>query len=144
MSEELMAAVEAEKAELLAERQKYQADQLRAAERIAQVDRELHALDVWEDARTGKPAPNGHDVESRHPRRSGVRADVLDVIERRVKETGLGVTRGDILEAMGLHGDKSGEMSVSNALTALLKRRRVVRENGRYIPAHDATVLRQA
>jgi hypothetical protein len=48
---------------------------------------------------------------------------------------GNGLSRGEILERMGLKGDKSGEMSVSNALTALTKRNEVRREGGRYLPA---------
>jgi hypothetical protein len=36
---------------------------------------------------------------------------------------------------MSLKGDKSGEMSVSNALTALAKRNQVRREGGKYYPA---------
>ena len=43
-----------------------------------------------------------------------------------------GLTRGEILERMGLKGDKSGEMSVSNALTALTKRNQVSRAGGKY------------
>lgn len=135
MSEELMAALKIEKQELIEERKKYQADQRRVAERIVEVDRELHALDVYESARTGKPASNGSRRSVTSTRRTGIRADVLVVITNATVDTGLGVTRGDILHALGLYGDKSGEMSVSNALTALLKRRRIVRENGRYLPA---------
>jgi hypothetical protein len=37
-----------------------------------------------------------------------------------------------VLEQMGLKGDKSGEMSVSNALTALTKSNQVHREGGKY------------
>jgi hypothetical protein len=33
---------------------------------------------------------------------------------------------------MGLKGDKAGEMSVSNALTALTKNNQVRREGGKY------------
>jgi hypothetical protein len=43
-----------------------------------------------------------------------------------------GLSRGEILEKMGLKGDKSGEMSVSNALTALTKRNEVRRAGGKY------------
>jgi len=43
-----------------------------------------------------------------------------------------GLTRGEILERMGLKGDKSSEMSVSNALTALTKRNQVSRIGGKY------------
>jgi hypothetical protein len=44
-----------------------------------------------------------------------------------------GLTRGELLEKMGLKGNKSGEMSVSNALTALTKSNQVVRKDGKYI-----------
>jgi hypothetical protein len=43
-----------------------------------------------------------------------------------------GLSRGEILERMGLKGDKSSEMSVSNALTALTKSNQVHREGGKY------------
>jgi hypothetical protein len=36
---------------------------------------------------------------------------------------------------MGLKGNKSGEMSVSNAVTALTKANQVTRRNGRYAAA---------
>jgi hypothetical protein len=42
------------------------------------------------------------------------------------------LSRGEILEQMGLKGDKSGEMSVSNALTALTKSNQVLRDGGKY------------
>ena len=44
-----------------------------------------------------------------------------------------GVTRGEILEKMGLKGNKSGEMSVSNALTALTKNKQVARRDRKYV-----------
>lgn len=138
MSEDLQAAVETEKAELLEERAKYVADQHRTAEAIEQVDRELKAIEVYEQARTGKPASNGHAPGAAggpRSRRTGIRADVLDAIARVSTETGIGLTRGEILLVLGMHGDKSSEMSVSNALTALMKRKRIVREGGRYVPA---------
>ncbi len=44
-----------------------------------------------------------------------------------------GLSWGEILEQMGLKGgDKAGEMSVSNALTALTKSNQVRREGGKY------------
>ena len=47
-----------------------------------------------------------------------------------------GLTRGEILEKMGLKGNKSGEMSVSNALTALTKSNQVRRnEERKYVTA---------
>lgn len=38
-----------------------------------------------------------------------------------------------VIDKMGLKGNKSGEMSVSNALTALTKGNQVVRRAGKYI-----------
>jgi alkylation response protein AidB-like acyl-CoA dehydrogenase len=48
-----------------------------------------------------------------------------------IKANADGLARGEILEKMGLKGDKSGEMSVSNALTALTKNGQVVRGDDR-------------
>jgi hypothetical protein len=42
-----------------------------------------------------------------------------------------GLTRGQIPEKMGLKGDKSGEMSISNALTALTKNNQLRRDENR-------------
>jgi hypothetical protein len=52
-----------------------------------------------------------------------------------IKENPSGLTRGEILEKMGLKGDKSGEMSVSNALTALSKGNQITRQDGKYVSA---------
>jgi hypothetical protein len=65
----------------------------------------------------------------RRGRRGSRREELLNLIR-----DGNGLSRGDILERMGLKGDKSGEMSVSNALTALAKRNHVRREGGKYYP----------
>ena len=44
-----------------------------------------------------------------------------------------GISRGEILEKMGLKGNKSGEMSVSNALTALTKNKQIARRDRKYV-----------
>jgi len=52
-----------------------------------------------------------------------------------IREQG-GLTRGQLLEKMGVKGNKSGEMSVSNALTALTKSKQLRRAEGRkYVAA---------
>ena len=50
-----------------------------------------------------------------------------------IRSNATGLSRGEILERMGLKGDKSGEMSVSNALTALTKSNQVARREGKYV-----------
>src|SRR4051812_14873115 len=70
----------------------------------------------------------------RRARRGSRREGLLNLIR-----DGNGLSRSDILERMGLKGDKSGEMSVSNALTALAKQNQVRREGGKYYPASAET-----
>ena len=48
---------------------------------------------------------------------------------------------GELLEKMGLKGDKAGEMSVSDALIALTKNNQLMRRDGKY---HAATACRSA
>jgi hypothetical protein len=52
-----------------------------------------------------------------------------------LKQHPAGLARKDILERMGLKGDKAGESSISNALTALTKANQVTRRDGRYVAA---------
>jgi hypothetical protein len=100
-----------------------------AENEIAEVERELAAIGAYEAAKAGKlPA-------ARRGRTSGVRAArgsrqgaVLDLLSKSTS----GMTRGEILEAMGLKGDKSGEQSVSNALNNLKKAKKVSSKDGRY------------
>src|SRR4051812_44676366 len=66
---------------------------------------------------------------SRQPRaRRGSRREALLELIRQSD----GLSRGEILERMGLKGEKSGEMSVSNALGALIKSNQVHRDGGKY------------
>src|SRR5579862_7990746 len=95
--------------------------------KLAEINRELSAIDAYEAARTGKAAPAARQARrprARTPARRGSRREALIQL---IKEHPTGLSRGDILERMGLKGDKAGEMSVSNALTALTKSNQVAR-----------------
>jgi hypothetical protein len=97
--------------------------------RLAEIDREFQAIEAYQTAKTGKPS-GGHRMQTqRRGRRGSRREELLSLIR-----DGNGLSRGDILDRMGLKGDKSGEMSVSNALTALAKGNQVRREGGKYYP----------
>src|SRR4051812_14644212 len=98
--------------------------------RLTAIDREFQALDAYQAAKTGKPSAGRRAQPQRQARRGSRREELLNLIR-----DGNGLSRGDILERMGLKGDKSGEMSVSNALTVLSKSNRVRREGGKYYPA---------
>ena len=65
-------------------------------------------------------------------RRAGIRELVLDA----VKASGAdGINRADLLQVLGMKGNKSGEQSVSNALSALKKAGATSSKNGRYVAA---------
>lgn len=91
------------------------------------IKRELTALDAYEAAKTGKATMPSATGKTRRPRNGTRREELLNIIGQNN-----GLSRGEILERMGLKGDKSGEMAVSNALTAMGKRNEVRREGGKY------------
>ena len=67
------------------------------------------------------------------PQRRAPRGSRREGLGNLIRE-GNGLSRRDILEQMGLKGDKSAETSVSNALSALIKSNQVRREGGKYYP----------
>jgi hypothetical protein len=118
-----------ERERLQAERQQIFNRQEELQRKLDAINREFAAIDAYETARTGKAMRAGSVAAGRQQRaRRGSRhQELLDLIRE-----GEGLSRGEILERMGLKGDKSGEMSVSSALTALTKRNEVRREGGKY------------
>src|SRR2546421_4224760 len=103
--------------------------------KLAAIDRELAAIDAYERAKTGKgPAPARQGRGTRGGSRSvGRRGSRREALLQVIRENRSGLTRGEILERMGLKGNRSGEMSVSNALTALTKSNQVVRRDRKYV-----------
>ena len=125
--EETRAFIAKQREALLNEREAIFAEQQVLQERLDAVNEVLAQFDIFE----GKPslqrqAPRPRAQQSR---RGSKRDSIMAVLA----DTPHGLTRGEILEKLGLKGDKSGEMSVSNALTALTKGNQVVRKDGRYI-----------
>lgn len=109
----------AAKAELLQDRQLID-------ERIANIDDEMRAISAYEAAKLGKTAKPAR-VGTTRARRGSRREALLELIRQSD-----GLSRGEILDALGLKGDKSGEMSVSNALTAMIKHNAIYRHGGKY------------
>ncbi len=120
-----------ERERLRAERERIFNQQEELQRKLDEINREFAAIEAYEAAKTGK-APRAPAAAGRQQRvrRGSRREELLNLIRE-----GNGLSRGEILERMGLKGDKSGEMSVSNALTALTKRNQVRREGGKYLPA---------
>lgn len=122
--------IKEERERLQREREEIFNQQRQLKDKLAALDRELAAIDVYETAKSGKQtaAAAARGAGMRRSRRGSRREALLQLIG----ENPEGLTRGQILERMGLKGDKSGEMSVSNALTALIKRHQVARIDGKY------------
>ena len=128
MADETFATfMQRERDRLHAEREQIFNQQQELEAKLADLHRELSAIDAYEAAKAGKPARATNTRRASTNRRGTRREQLLEVIR-----TGGGLARGEILEKMGLKGNKAGEMSVSNALTALTKANQVSRRDGKY------------
>jgi hypothetical protein len=116
-----------ERDRLRAEREQIFSQQEELQRKLDAVNREYAAIEAYETAKTGKAARQASAGRQSRARRGSRREALLELIRQSD-----GLSRGEILEQMGLKGDKSGEMSVSNALTALTKSNQVLRDGGKY------------
>jgi hypothetical protein len=115
---------------LLQQRQELLNQQQTIQQQLDEVDEMVRKFDVFE-GKAAQPRRRTRGRRTTSGRRGSRRDELLKVIR-----AGHGLTRGEILEKMGLKGDKAGEMSVSNALTALTKSKQVLRRDGRrYVAA---------
>ena len=99
--------------------------------KLAGINRELEAIDAYEVTKTGKAIARTRKAagsRAQHVPRGSRREALIEMI--RADPNGL--SRGEILQRMGLKGDKPGEMSVSNALTSMTKSNQVARREGKY------------
>src|SRR5215204_5020993 len=116
-----------ERDRLRAEREQIFTQQKELQRKLDAVNRAFAAIEAYNTAKTGKNARQAPAGRQPRARRGSRREALLELIRQSD-----GLSRGEILERMGLRGDKSAEMSVSNALTALAKSNQVRREGGKY------------
>ena len=116
-----------ERERLRAEREQVFSQQEELQRKLDAINREFAAIEAYNTAKTGKNARQAAADRQPRARRGSRREALLELIRQSD-----GLSRGEILERMGLKGDKSGETSVSNALTALTKSNQVRREGGKY------------
>src|SRR3954451_22310411 len=116
-----------ERERLHAEREQVFSQQEELQRKLDAINREFAAIEAYNTAKTSKAARRALDRQQPRARRGSRREALLELIRQSD-----GLSRGEILERMALKGDKSGEMSVSNALTALTKSNQVRREGGKY------------
>jgi hypothetical protein len=122
-----------ERERLHAERDQVCSAQQELETKLRAINQELSAIDAYEMAKSGKAAaPVARQARRRAVQGTTRRGSKRDSLLALIGENPSGLTRGEILDRMGLKGNKSGEMSVSNALTALTKGGQVSRRDGKY------------
>jgi hypothetical protein len=132
MADTFSAFIARERERLHAEREQVFTAQHELESKLAGINNELRAIDAYEAAKSGKavaPARQARGGAARTTVRRGSRREGLLAL---LRESAAGLSRGEILERMGLKGNKTGEMSVSNALTTLTKGGQVSRRDGKY------------
>lgn len=93
---------------------------------IAGIDKELVAFDAYEAAKMDKPARKQSTGSRRGSRQDSITA---------LLTSKPGLSRGEILEALGLKGDKTAEQSISNALNNMKKAGKLTQQDGKYLVA---------
>mgnify|MGYP006199914107 CR=1 FL=1 len=97
------------------------------AQELKALERELTAIEAYDKATRGKAKP----VPKRDSNgRGGKRQAILDLLKKHPD----GLSRGEILNLIGVKSDKSGEQSVSNALSALTKQNQLGKKDWKYVP----------
>lgn len=117
-----------EKTRLAKAREDALAKQAEIEAALSAIDVELMAISAYEAAKKGKrPGRRGSGTRTR---RGPERQKILAVITASAD----GLMRGQVIEALGVKGDRAGEQSVSNSLAAL-KRSSKLRQNdeGKYL-----------
>jgi hypothetical protein len=120
-----------ERERLHAEREAIFNQQHELQTKLDAINREFAAIEAYEAAKTGKAVRQPGVRGPQRARAGSKREQILDMIKQHPD----GLARKDILDRMGLKGDKAGESSISNSLTALTKANQVSRRDGRYIAA---------
>ena len=137
MAQTLHEFIKSESVRLEEERKAIVAQQHELGNKLAELDRERAAIAAYEITRSGKfaqpKAPAAGRASRNRPASAGGRpGSKREALLSLIRENPSGLRRAEIFEKMGLKGDKRGEMSVSNALTALSKSKQVTRQNERY------------
>lgn len=119
--------IEKERARLGALRDDLISQRASIATKLAEIDQELAAIGAYERAKMGKPERAPKAAKNTRAPRGAKREELLSLIEDTP-----GLTRGEIIEKLGIKGDKSQEQSISNALATLKKAGTIAATDGKY------------
>lgn len=134
MAEQFSEFIQQERERLNREREDVLRQHQELDNKLAEIGRELEAIEAYEAVKTGRAITSSRrQAGSGRSRSQAPRGSRREALLQLIRENPNGLRRGEILERMGLKGDKAGEMSISNALTALTKSNQVSRQQGRYV-----------
>lgn len=134
--------IERERSRLDKARKDALANQSAVDKELESIERELAALNAYQQATNGsgslppsKRAAGKRGSAKGARKAAGRRGEKRRAVLELINNNPVGLSRGEILVQLGVKGDKSGEQSVSNALSALKKSEKVNNREGKYIPA---------
>ena len=139
MADELDAAITRQRERLTKTRNDVEGKIAKLQGHLAEIDRQFAAVLAYEQTLAGKlpdPTVSKRRRSAKPARRGEKQAQVLRVIGQQAG----GMTRGEVIDALGVKGSKSGAQSVSNALTALKKAGKIASTDGKW----QAAVPRKA
>ena len=143
MADELDAAITRQRERLTKTRNDVQGKIAKLQGHLAEIDRSFAAVLAYEQTLAGKlpvPALSKRQRSAKPAGRGEKQGEVLRVIEQQPS----GMTRGEVIAAIGVKGSKSGAQSVSNALTALKKAGRIASTDGKWQVAVQGTAKKAA
>jgi hypothetical protein len=103
--------------------------------KLTDAQKEMQAIDAYEQVKQGKaPAPRATPTTPRTPRATGTRSprgakreELLAILQETPN-----LTRGEIIEKLGIKGNKQQEQSISNALANMKKAGTITADDGKY------------
>jgi hypothetical protein len=141
MADDLDAAITRQRERLTKTRNDLQGKLAELQAQLAEIDRQFAAVLAYEQTLAGKLpvlALSKRRPSAKRAGRGQKQTQVLRVIEQQPN----GMTRGELIDAIGVKGSKSGAQSVSNALTALKKAGKIASANGKWQMAIQGTTKR--
>ena len=143
MADDLDAAITRQRERLTKSRNDLQGKLAELQAQLAEIDRQFAAVLAYEQTLAGKLPVLALSKGQPSVKRAGrgqKQTQVLHVIEQNPN----GTTRGEVIDAIGVKGNKSGEQSVSNALTALKKAGKIASTDGKWQVAIQGTAKKAA
>jgi hypothetical protein len=143
MADDLDAAITRQRERLTKARNDVQGKIAELQVQLDEIDICFAAVLAYEQTLAGKlpvPALSKRQQSAKPAGRGQKQTQVLHVIEQHPN----GMTRGEVIDAIGVKGNKSGAQSVSNALTALKKAGKIASTDGKWQAAAQGKAKKAA